>query len=87
MKTQNEIYQWAKDFDELSSDFDHYEYMNNVSDRDENIAEIANDISLGNTETYKEILQDFFIADDDPEFQQRARELLDRLNTVDIESK
>jgi len=82
----NEIYQLALDIDEFIYDFDTYGYWDDAGhsaeDREENVQFIADDISHGKTESFKDFFAGVIENDSCADTKEKAQELLDHLTIV-----
>ena len=74
----DEAYRLATELDQLARDFDPYEYMDRVSDQEESIRQIAEDIDSCNIEAIEEFLQSVIEDRSDESCVQKARELVQR---------
>lgn len=68
----------AAKLDQFGYDFDPYGYMDNVSSREEGIAQIKGDLLRGNLSGYREYLQE--VVEEEGEFAQEAADLLDMMD-------
>lgn len=68
----------AAKLDQFGYDFDPYGYMDNVSSREEGIAQIKGDLLRGNLSGYREYLQE--VVEEEGEFAQEAAGLLDMMD-------
>jgi hypothetical protein len=68
----------AAKLDQFGYDFDPYGYMDNVSSREEGIAQIKGDLLGGNLSGYREYLQE--VVEEEGEFAQEAADLLDMMD-------
>ena len=68
----------AAKLDQFGYDFDPYGYMDNVSSREEGIAQIKGDLLRGNLSGYREYLQE--VVEEEGEFAQEAAYLLDMMD-------
>lgn len=68
----------AAKLDRFGYDFDPYGYMDNVSSREEGIAQIKGDLLRGNLSGYREYLQE--VVEEEGEFAQEAADLLDMMD-------
>ena len=72
--------QLATEIDEFTENFDPYEYRDQVSDKEANIAEIAGNIENGDTDYLKEYLSDIIAESEVESDVTQARELQIKLN-------
>ena len=68
----------AAKLDQFGYDSDPYGYMDNVSSREEGIAQIKGDLLRGNLSGYREYLQE--VVEEEGEFAQEAADLLDMMD-------
>ena len=68
----------AAKLDQFGYDFDPYGYMDNVSSREEGIAQIKGDLLRGNLSGYREYLQE--VVEEEGEFAQEAADVLDMMD-------
>ena len=78
-KTMDAV-QLATEIDEFTENFDPYEYRDQVSDKEANIAEIAGNIENGDTDYLKEYLSDIIAESEVESDVTQARELQIKLN-------
>lgn len=69
----------AKDIDELSKEYDPYEYMNDVKDSDKHVDELKNEIRLGNVDCLQKLLQPFKDDQESVEQSLQAKDISERL--------
>ena len=71
----------AVQIDELQHDFNLYDYNDAVDDREDNIRSLQADLDAGNTDYIYDGLRDIIEeCDDQPEYAEKARELIKKLD-------
>lgn len=78
------IAELAAQLDQLSFDYDPYEYRDRVDDREQAVAELTQDISAGNVQHLRDWLQS--MISEQNENGPKAQELLDQLNVFALEA-
>ena len=77
-----EIHGLAAALDQFGADFDPYEYMDTVEDKEQNIRDTEAMLLAGKTDGLKNYLLGFIDDDRDPQAVQAAQELMKRLEEI-----
>ena len=77
-----EIHGLAAALDQFGEDFDPYEYMDTVEDKEQNIRDTEAMLLAGKTDGLKNYLLGFIDDDRDPQAMQAAQELMKRLEEI-----
>lgn len=80
---EKEIERLAVDIDQFTEDFDHYEYADNVGNREAMVEEIKNDLLNGNTDYMKKWLQEAIEEEETGENVDIAQHLLERIGLAE----
>ena len=82
-----DITKLAEELNEFSKEFDLYSYMDEVSDEEECINSIINDLKNGNYDGIKEFLNNIIDSEDDDEEQTKAEELLTKIEKIESKTQ
>lgn len=77
-----EIHGLAAALDQFGADFDPYEYMDTVEDKEQNIRDTEAMLLAGKTDGLKNYLMGFIDDSRDPQAVQAAQELMKRLEEI-----
>lgn len=78
-----EMEQLAYDIDAFSFDYDPYEYKDCIESREEGVAEVLQSLGSGVTDHIKEFLSDIVEENQDPDYTENAKRLLDRMGKLE----
>ena len=70
----------AKQIDQFSDEYDHYEYADRVDDKKSNIVEIYHDLTNGNAAPYRDFLEQVIEDSDEISVVQAATQLKNELD-------
>ena len=70
----------AKQIDQFSDEYDHYEYADRVDDKKSNIVEIYHDLTNGNAAPYRDFLEQVIEDSDEISVVQTATQLKNELD-------
>lgn len=79
---QSETEKLANDIDQFAYDYDYYDYMDAIDDRESSVDRLVADLNKGDVSGIKEWLQGIAEESDVPEDAEKAKELIGRLDQL-----
>ena len=79
---QSETEKLANDIDQFAYDYDYYDYMDAIDDREISVDRLVTDLNKGDVSGIKEWLQGIVEESDVPEDIEKAKELIGRLDQL-----